>query len=108
VKTIYIKAMGPATPATRMPRWYGIPFRVAILTFLGASICFAVSLLFAILGTVILAALHRVHPDMRVAYRFIALPIAAIAGCIILVLSFVMEVRRYRQAKTLSAIERMY
>ena len=90
-----------------MPRWYGIPFRVGILTFLGTLICFAVSLLFSILGTVILDALRKVHPDMRIAYRHVALPIAVVAGCIILVFTLAMEIRRYRESKTLSAIERM-
>jgi len=42
------------------------------MTFLGTLLCFAVSLLFAILGTVILASLRGVHPDMRIAYLHIA------------------------------------
>jgi hypothetical protein len=96
-----------STPASRSPRWYGILLRVLLTTFLGTLLCFAVSLLFAILGTVILAALRGVHPDMRVAYRHIALPVALVAGGVILVLALVMEVRRYRQAKALSAMERM-
>jgi putative glutamine amidotransferase len=89
------------------PRWYTIPVRVGLVTFIGTLLTFAVSLLFAILGTVILASLRGVHPDMRIAYRHIALPIALVAGTIILVLTLVMEIRHYRQAKTLSAIERL-
>lgn len=91
----------------RTPRWYGIPARIALLTFLGTILCFAVTLLFAILGTIVTAALRSVHPDMRIAYRHIALPIALATGIIILVLSSIMEVRHYRQRKALSAIERM-
>ena len=93
--------------AARVPRWYGIPIRVLMVTFIGTLTCFAVSLLLAILGTVIFGALRGVHPDMRVAYRQIALPAAAVAGSIILALALVMEIRHYRQAKTLSAIEKM-
>jgi hypothetical protein len=96
-----------ASPTARFPRWYGIAVRVALLTFLGTAVSFAVSLLFGILGTVILAALRRVHPDMRVAYRHIALPVALVAGTVVFISAFVMEIRRYRQSKTLSAIERM-
>jgi hypothetical protein len=96
----------PANPS-RHPRWYGIPVRVALATFLGTLICFAVSLLLAILGTVIVSSLRGVHPDMRIAYRLIALPLALVAGGIIFVLSLIMEIRHYRQNKTLSAIERM-
>ena len=92
---------------TRSPRWYGIPLRVLAMTFIGTLTCFAVSLLLAILGTVIVGALRGVHPDMRIAYRQIALPAAVVAGSIILVLALVMEIRHYRQAKTLSAIEKM-
>ena len=91
----------------RSPRWYGIPVRVLIVTFIGTLLAFAVSLLLAIIGTVITGAIRGVHPDMRVAYRLIALPMALVAGGIIFVLSVGMEVRHYRQSKTLSAIERL-
>jgi hypothetical protein len=97
----------PPAPASRAPRWYAIPVRVGLMTFIGTLLCFAVSLLLAIFGTVLVAALRGVHPDMRVAYRHIALPMALVAGSIIFVLALVMEIRHYRQAKTLSAIERL-
>ena len=93
--------------APRPPRWYGIPVRVLLATFIGALICFAVSLLVGILGMVVVSALRGIHPDMRIAYRLIALPMALVAGSIIFVLSLVMEIRHYRQVKALSAIERM-
>jgi hypothetical protein len=81
--------------------------RVGLVTFIGTLLSFAVSLLFAIFGTVILASLHGVHPDMRIAYRHIALPLALVAGSIIFVATLVMEIRHYRQARTLTAIESM-
>ncbi|MBZ5686097.1 MAG: hypothetical protein LAP86_13780 [Acidobacteriia bacterium] len=93
--------------APRPPRWYGIPLRVLLATFIGMLICFAVSLLVGILGMVVVSALRGIHPDMRIAYRLIALPMALVAGSIIFVLSLVMEIRHYRQVKALSAIERM-
>ena len=101
-----MKLMAPGT-VQRPPRWYGIPLRVLLATFIGTLICFALSLLVGIFGTVIVAALRGIHPDMRIAYRLIALPVALVAGTIIFVLSLVMEIRHYRQVKTLSAIERM-
>jgi len=94
-------------PRSRSPHWYGVPVRVALLTLIGTLLCFAVILLLSILGTVIVAALRGVHPDMRVAYRMIALPAAVVAGSVIFVLSSVMEIRHYRQSRTLSAIEKM-
>ncbi|HXY78488.1 MAG TPA: hypothetical protein VEH47_06705 [Candidatus Acidoferrales bacterium] len=90
----------------RPPRWYGVPVRVFVVTFIGTLLSFAVSLLLAIIGTVASAALRGVHPDMRIAYRYIALPVALIAGAIIFAIALVMEIRHYRQSKTLSAIER--
>jgi hypothetical protein len=44
---------------------------------------------------------------MRIAYRLIALPAALVAGSIVFVLALLMEIRHYRQSKTLSAIERL-
>lgn len=95
------------THVPRSPRWYGIPVRVLLATFLGTLICFAVGLLVGILGTVIVSAVRGIHPDMRIAYRLIALPMACVAGAIIFLLSLVMEIRHYHQMKALSAIERM-
>jgi uncharacterized BrkB/YihY/UPF0761 family membrane protein len=92
---------------SRSPRWYGIPVRVAVMTFIGTLLCFTVTLLLAIVGTAIASALRGVHPDMRIAYRYIAMPMALVAGGIILVFSISLEVRHYRQMKTLSAIEKM-
>jgi uncharacterized membrane protein len=98
----------PPKPRARSPRWYTIPVRVLLVTFIGTLLCFAVSLFLAIVGTVVVSALRRTaHPDMTVAYRHIALPFAVVAGSIIFVLAIIMEVRHYRQTKTLAAIERV-
>ena len=77
------------------------------MTFIGTLLCFAIVLLLAIAGTAIASALRGVHPDMRIAYRFIAIPVALLAGGMILVFSISLEVRHYRQMKTLSTIEKM-
>lgn len=97
----------PSVVTARSPHWYGVPVRVALLTFLGTLTTFALSLLLAIIGTVIVAALRGVHPDMRIAYRYIALPVALVVGGVVLIVSLVMEIRHYRQARTLTAIERI-
>jgi len=90
----------------RKPRWYAIPGRVLFATFLLTLLSFAVSLLLSILGLVIVAALKGASPDMRFAYRGVALPAAAITGAIVLFLSSVLEIRHYRQAKALDGIAR--
>jgi hypothetical protein len=92
-------------PTPRPPRWYAIPVRVLLVTFIGTLISFAVSLLLGIIGTVAVSALRRVHPNMTVAYRQIALPSAVVAGSIIFVLALTMEIRHYRQSKTLAELE---
>jgi uncharacterized BrkB/YihY/UPF0761 family membrane protein len=94
--------------STRSPRWYGVPVRILLLTFIGTLLSFSVILLFSIFGTVIISAMHGVHPDMRIAYRHIALPLGLVAGGIILVIVIAIEVRHYLQAKTLNSIERMH
>jgi nitrate/nitrite transporter NarK len=89
------------------PRWHLIPVRVLLVTFLLTLLCFAVSLLLGILGVVIAARLRGLHPNMSIAYRYIALPTAATASVVVLISTSVMEIRRYRQAKALAEIERI-
>jgi ABC-type nickel/cobalt efflux system permease component RcnA len=86
--------------------WYQIPMRVALWTFIGTLLSFAVSLFLGIIGVVIVSALRHVHPDMTLAYRDVAFPAAIVAGTIILLCVLWMEIRDYRQNKTLEAIER--
>jgi branched-subunit amino acid ABC-type transport system permease component len=90
----------------RGPRWIGIPVRAFAMTFLFTVLTFAVALLLGILGTIVYSQLKHVAPDMTFAYRHIAFPCAIAAGAVVLVLSFGMEIRNYRQQKTLDRIER--
>jgi hypothetical protein len=94
-------------PTPRPPRWYAIPVRVLLVTFIGTLLTFAVSLLLGIVGTVVVSFLRHAQPNMTVAYRLIALPAALSAGAIIFVFALIMEVRHYRQSKTLAAIARV-
>jgi len=89
------------------PRWIGIPARVVAMTFLFTVLSFAVALLLSILGAVVYSQVEHVAPNMTFAYRHIAFPFAIAAGAIVLVLSLGMEIRNYRQRKTLEEIERI-
>ena len=91
----------------RKPRWFLIPVRVVLVTFLLSLITFAVTLLLGILGLVAGAHARGIHPDMRMVYRHVALPSAAVVGAIVLVSSIFMELRHYRQAKALASIEHL-
>jgi hypothetical protein len=96
----------PSKTQARTPRLYTIPVRVLLITFIGTLIVFAVSLFVGIVGTISVSAVRHVNPQMTVAYRHIALPVAMVAGCIVFVSMLVMEIRHYRQSRTLAAIER--
>jgi hypothetical protein len=90
---------------SRGPRWILVPVRVLAVTFIVTLISFAVSLLLGILGVALGAALRHAHPHMALAYRYVAVPAAAIVAGVVLVSITVLEVRHYRQSKALSAIE---
>lgn len=94
------------TFSSHSPRWYGVPVRIVLLTLVGTLLCFCVTLLFSLIGIVGMAAFRGIHPDMRVAYRHFAVPMAVVEGAIILVCATVCELRHYHRARTLSAIER--
>ena len=47
----------------RKPRWFMIPVRVVLVTFLLSLLTFAVTLLLGILGIVLGARARGVHPD---------------------------------------------
>ncbi len=88
----------------RTPCWYLIPVRVLLVTFVVTLLSFAVSLLLGILGVIVAAKIKGGHPNMALAYRDVALPIAAMVASVVLVSAAVMEIRHYRQAKALGQI----
>ena len=88
------------------PSWYLIPVRVMLVTFLLGLISFAIGLLLGIIGILISSRIHGVHPNMTLAYRHVALPVAATAASIGLIVLTVLEIRNYRQTKTLAEIAR--
>jgi hypothetical protein len=88
------------------PRWYLIPFRVLLVTFLLALLSFAISLLLGIVGIVITSRVQGAHPNMTAAYRHIALPVAIAVAAVALIATTILEVRSYRQTKILAEIAR--
>ena len=87
-------------PAARAPsaklRWFWVPLRVLLVTFLLTLLSFALCLLLGILGLVISAWLRGVHPNMTLAYRQFAFPAAAIAAVIALIAAIAIEIRYAR------------
>ena len=80
--------------------------RVFAMTFLLTLLSFAVALLLSIVGAVVYSQMKHVAPNLAFAYSHVAFPFAVAVGAIVLVLSLAMEVRNYRQRKTLAGIER--
>jgi hypothetical protein len=93
-----------AKSSIRKPRWYLIPVRIALVTFLVTLLSFAVSLLLAIFGVILAAKVKGGHPNMTLAYRDVALPISAMVGTVVFISAAVMEIRHYRQNKALGRI----
>lgn len=93
-----------AESSIRKQRWYLIPVRIVLVTFIVTLLSFAVSLLLGIFGVLLAAKVRGVHPNMTLAYRDVALPVAGIVAAIVLVSATVMEVRHYRQSKALGNI----
>jgi hypothetical protein len=96
----------PQAVQSRKPRWYAIPVRILLVTFILTLISFALCLFVAILGTVLAGKVHGYTPDLRIAYRHIALPIAIGAGTVVFIVTTVMEIRHFRQSRALQGILR--
>lgn len=94
-------------PYSHQPRPALIPFRILLITGLATLLSLAISLFLGILGAVIWAASHHIAPKLTSVYRHFAPPIAIVVGLVVLIVSTVIEIRQYRQAKALAAIERL-
>ncbi len=88
------------------PRWYYVPVRALLVTFLMTLLAFALSMLLSIMGIGLYSKLRGIAPNFAFGYRHIAAPFAVGVGAVVLVLSLMMEIRHYRQAKALASIER--
>lgn len=99
--------LAKASPARiHKSRWYFIPVRALLVTFLMTLLAFAVSMLLSIIGLAIFSAIRGLHPNFAFGYRHIAAPFAVGVGAVVFVLSLMMEIRHYRQTKALASIER--
>jgi len=82
-----------------------IPLRVLLATLIVTLLSFAASLFLGILGVVLAAWVRGAHPNLTIAYRHVAFPVAAAVGAIVLVSASFMEGRHYHRAKTLRRME---
>jgi len=91
--------MPSASENPHRPRWFFIPVRVLVVTFVLTLLSFALGLLLGIMGTALAAGVRGLHPNMTHAYRHVALPIAASVGAITLITMTVVELRHYRRPR---------
>ncbi len=91
-----------ADPAVLAPSRLGILPRVILITFGVTGIAFAISLFFGILGLTAVGIVRGHLPDLRVAYRQIAVPVAIIIGTVAFGSAWIVEIRHYHQAKLLN------
>ena len=92
-------------PITPPPSRLAILPRVLLITIILTGLTFAVSLLFGILGMAGIGLIRGHLPDMRMAYRHFAFPIAMTVGSCAFIAAWVMEIRHYRQTKALVGLE---
>jgi len=89
----------------RAPHWCWIPLRVLLATLLLTLICFAISMLVAIIGTVAGSFMRHTLLDLTFTYRYVGFPVALTVSAITLICMTFVEVRHYRQARALAKIE---
>ena len=76
--------------------------RVLAITFALTGLAFAVTLLLGIIGMAGMGVVRGHLPDMRMAYRHFAFPVAVTVGSCAFVAACIMEIRHYRQRKALA------
>ncbi len=75
--------------------------RVIVVTFVATLLGFSIGLFLGIVGVVLAKMIRGTPtPDMAVAYRHVALPIAGVALVIAFVVALCSEVRHYRNMRT--------
>jgi hypothetical protein len=79
-----------------------ISVRVLLVTGAFTLLGFAVGLLCGIGASVLYGLLRHVHPDMSMAYKFVAAPFGAIALVLTSLIMLVYEIRRARFASRTS------
>ncbi len=97
--TAPLQGQGPGSP---VPSRLAILPRVLLITFGFTGISFAVSLFVGILCMAMMGIFRGHLPDMRLAYRIFALPVAAMVGILAFVVTGIVEIRHYYQAKKLN------
>ncbi len=79
-----------------------IAVRVLLVTAVFTLLGFAIGLLCGIGASVMYGMVRHIHPDMTMAYKFVAAPLGAIALVVTFCIMLVYEIRRARLASRTS------
>ena len=88
--------MSPPAQPGNLAKLFGSTVRVLFTTLLFTAGAMGLGLLLGIIGMITYGLIAGVQPDMRNAYRHVAIPLAITIGCIVFVGAVVLEVRRTR------------
>jgi hypothetical protein len=75
---------------------FEIAVRVLLVTVVFTLFAFAVGLFCGIGASVLYGLVRHIHPDMTMAYKFVAAPFGAVALVITFIIMLVYEIRRAR------------
>jgi uncharacterized membrane-anchored protein YitT (DUF2179 family) len=75
---------------------FEIIFRVLLVTVVFTLFAFAVGLFCGIAASLLYGLIRHIHPDMTMAYKFVAAPFSAFALVITFFIMLVYEIRRAR------------
>jgi hypothetical protein len=75
---------------------FEIIFRVLLVTVVFTLFAFAVGLFCGIAASLLYGLIRHIHPDMTMAYKFVAAPFGAFALVITFFIMLVYEIRRAR------------
>ncbi len=94
----------------RRPRRYRLllaAFRVVLITFVVTIMAFCVALLFGIVGIVLTKMIRGgPGPNLALAYRHIALPVAIAVLVVAFIITLIVEVRHYRRERAAITVQR--
>ncbi len=75
---------------------FEVTVRVLLVTAIFTLFAFAVGLFCGIGASVLYGLIRHIHPDMTMAYKFVAAPFGAVALVITFIVMLVYEIRRAR------------
>ncbi len=84
-------------PRSPIRTFFGVIFRVVLITVVFTLLGFAIGLFCGIGAGVLYGAMRHIQPDMTMAYRYVAVPFGAVALVVTFFAMLFIEIRRLRR-----------